>query len=65
MEKEKHPIEDLLDDYKEWKCLYGSEKTEAQKAYRNLQKYRHEGAADIDYKAALHVTWEEKYENLN
>ncbi len=55
----------LLDDYKEPKPLYGCEKTEAQKSYQNLQKYRHEGAAEIDYKAALHTAWEEKYEDLN
>ena len=41
------------------------EKTKAQKAYQNLQKYRHEGTVDIDYKAALHEAWKEKYENLN
>lgn len=55
----------LLDDFAEPKPLYGSEKTEAEKAYENLQKYRHEGTVDIDCKAALHEAWEEKYENLN
>lgn len=55
----------LLDDFEESKPLYGSERIEAQKAYQNLQKYRHEGTVDIDYKAALHAAWEEKYADLD
>lgn len=38
---------------------------ECQKTYINLQKFRHRGTADRDYKAELYSALEEKYGSID
>ena len=41
----------LLSDLVETTPIYKNEPTNAQKAYKNLQKFRHRGTVESDYKA--------------
>lgn len=51
----------LLNDLVETTPTYGNDPANAQKAYENLQKFRHRGTVDRDYKAELYSALEERY----
>ena len=55
----------LLEDFVEPSTLYNTESTASQRAYQNLQKFRHRGTVERDYKAELCTALEEKYEGIN
>lgn len=55
----------LLEDFVEPPTLYSTESTVSQRAYQNLQKFRHRGTVERDYKAELCTALEEKYEGIN
>ena len=55
----------LLSDLVETTPIYKNEPTNAQKAYKNLQKFRHRGTVDRDYKVELYSALEEKYDSMN
>lgn len=55
----------LLEGLVETTPLYKNEPTNAQKAYRNLQKFRRRGTEDRDYKAELYAALEERYESVD
>lgn len=55
----------LLNGIVEAVPVQGSEPTDAQKAYENLQKFRHRGTTDIDYKAVFFSALEEKYGSVD
>lgn len=55
----------LLEDFVEPSTLYSTESTASQRAYQNLQKFRHRGTVERDYKAELCTALEEKYEGIN
>ena len=55
----------LLNDLLETTPTYRNEPTKAQKAYENLQKFRHRGTVDRDYKVELYSALEEKYDSMN
>ncbi len=55
----------LLEDFVEPSTIYNTESTASQRAYQNLQKFRHRGTVERDYKAELCTALEEKYEGIN
>ena len=55
----------LSSDLVETTPIYKNEPTNAQKAYKNLQKFRHRGTVERDYKAELYSALEEKYGSID
>ena len=55
----------LLSDLVETTPIYKNEPTNAQKAYKNLQKFIHRGTVERDYKAELYSALEEKYGSID
>lgn len=55
----------LMNGMMETTPINQNELTGAQKAYENLQKFRHRSTVDRDYKAELYSALEEKYGSID
>lgn len=54
----------LLEDFVEPPTLYSTESTVSQRAYQNLQKFRHRGTVERDYKAELCTALDSRMDSI-
>lgn len=54
----------LLEDFVEPSTLYSTEPTASQRAYQNLQKFRHRGTLERDYKAELCTALDSRMDSI-